>query len=288
MRIAVITCPRGDGVSYLQQTLDDLLFQDPSVSPRDVKVFSDSVVPPDVPAGVRVEYSSQSRLDLIERDQLKGMVNQIRAMKWAADGGEYGCVLEDDVLFAGDWHSRAVRLARGLDIATQGHSWALTLQHWFGDLARAFDMPGSPEERFSRPSSPPRIHVASGADFRNMDDYDKTACPSAVRSRGSDRVLRWNCEVVLWGSQGYMLHYVTMRKIAELLERKLRLPASERRYWRLDEGIMRAQTRENLFVLYGADPCLLKHVGEVSRDWPGEKLGWRTAKLFDQASRRTH
>jgi len=101
------------------------------------------------------------------------------------------------------------------------------------------------------------------------------------------QIMKWNEQGPLWGSQGYMMLASTARGFADLFELKFTLPAPERRWWMMDEGIWRMCAVEHRYGIYAPNPCLIQHVGDVSSlyEWETVRPG-RMCLHFDQASRK--
>ena len=124
MRIAFITCPRV-GVSYLQDSVRSALEQGRCTAPEEVGVFSDSLQPPEgLPPGVHVEGRDAEYLKQVPGPEVvddtakmdaKHMCsgrNMARASRWVAGAGAFGCVCEDDVVFAKGWDARCLELGQ--------------------------------------------------------------------------------------------------------------------------------------------------------------------------------
>jgi hypothetical protein len=133
MRAATTTYPRiGLGYAYCEQTVRSLLSNDSTFQPSDLMVFVDHPIAPVVPEGVRVHINPDQHLALPPTYDYHGLVrltlNLAQALDWVADGGICGCVFEDDVVMATDWHVRTEAFARAALRRTQ--CWVMTLTHF--------------------------------------------------------------------------------------------------------------------------------------------------------------
>ena len=111
MRVAIITAPRPGGASYLERVLRQITRWMP---PDDVRIFSDTLEGPGAIEGVPVTYATPEHLDRVRKFECLGSLNFARAADWVGEAG-HGCVFEDDVELADEWHSRAETLARRAD-----------------------------------------------------------------------------------------------------------------------------------------------------------------------------
>jgi len=96
-------------------------------------------------------------------------------------------------------------------------------------------------------------------------------------------VFRWNGIVPLFGSQGYLMPSSTALAVADMYEKKIRETrhVNDRRYWMMDEGMIRFCSILRMFSLYVPHPCLIQHVGKESSVFPWETLGpHRTTRYF--------
>jgi len=111
MRIAIITAPRSGGASYLERALRQITRWMP---PDDVRIFSDTLEGPGSIEGVPVTYATPEHLYRVRKLECLGSLNFARAADWFGAAG-HGCVFEDDVELADEWHSRAETLAGRAD-----------------------------------------------------------------------------------------------------------------------------------------------------------------------------
>ena len=230
LRVAIITAPRK--TSYLQATVASLLECVGSAEPPEIGVFSDSLpCNLSMPPNVQVWFRVQAGLDRIRLLKTYGTTNLQRALRWSAEGSEYACVFEDDVLFANDWLQKALLVAGELE--TIGSPWCLSLQH-----------------------------------FLPITEFTKVA------DTGQNEVFRWNESVPLFGSQGYLMPKQLALDVADAYERKIRetTHVNDRKYWMMDEGMIRFCSVLRMFSMYVPHPCLIQHVGADSSVFPGEKL----------------
>ena len=126
MRAAILTAPRPDGTSYLERTIRQIARWMPT---DDVRVFSDTLAGPETIEGVAVTYATPEHLDLVRRFECLGSLNFARAADWIGEVG-HGCVFEDDVELAEQWHARADALAKRAD-GLYPRGWVLALVHFF-------------------------------------------------------------------------------------------------------------------------------------------------------------
>jgi len=134
MRAAIITAPRPGGASYLERTIREITQWMPK---DDVRVFSDALEGPATIEGVPVTHATPEHLDRVRRLDCVGALNFARAADWVGETGP-GCVFEDDVELAEEWHSRAAALASRAD-ALYPRGWVLALVHFY-DLRIDFDL----------------------------------------------------------------------------------------------------------------------------------------------------
>ncbi len=142
MRAAIITAPRPGGASYLERTIRQITRWMPT---NDVRVFSDTLEGPATIEGVPVTYATPEHLELVRRVECLGSLNFARAADWVGEVG-HGCVFEDDVELAEQWHARADALAHRAD-GLYPRGWVLALLHFFrfpADFDSIADLP--PEE----------------------------------------------------------------------------------------------------------------------------------------------
>jgi len=248
MRVAFITCPR-TGADYLKGAIDSCLEMGSGVKIADIGVFSESLEPPvGVPEGAYVECRSAEYMakmpqvhSFAEKDWrgknacarcISTGRNAVRASRWAAQDGQYGCVVEDDVVFAKNWDGRAIEMAgiaKGL-----APEFAMTLLQFYqrdhfpkGVKAGPFELVKW-RDPFHYWGSQGIVYEASAA--RKIGDWREKQCNEA-EGKG------WDHEACCNGDQGL--------KFALL---SLKLP------------------------LYSMWPNVIKHVGAVSAWANWEKM----------------
>ena len=133
MRAAIITCPR-NGVDYLPGTLASM--REHAGADIEVCVFSDTKEGPSEVQGAPVQHADAFMLERWTLVDRLGMdrksvhsFNFERAFDWVAKSGTFGCVFEDDVVFADDWALRCEQLAAKASPIER--SWAVALFHLY-------------------------------------------------------------------------------------------------------------------------------------------------------------
>jgi len=148
MRCAFITCPRV-GASYVQASVRSCVEQSVGILRGEIGVFSESLEPPEgLPEGVHVEcrdaeymakvpaptvYTDKSTFDA--KCLSMGRQN-VRAMRWVAEGGDFGCVFEDDVEFPRGWDAKALELAELA--ARSSPTFAMALVQYYPVVSETF------------------------------------------------------------------------------------------------------------------------------------------------------
>lgn len=102
--------------------------------------------------------------------------------------------------------------------------------------------------------------------FLSVREFD------VYRIVGSDALLRWREKAPIWGSQGYMLPSALALRVADELDEKFKIEQPSRRWWMMDEGMLRFASEAKLYTMYVTHPCLIEHVGAVSSVFDWEEL----------------
>lgn len=139
IRLAVITNPRPVGCVSIDRTISDMFRKDKSVAECEVKVFSDSLEPPELGRAIQTECRRPDELLMIGELNRSGCcvcsTNYVRALEWASDCDEASFVFEDDCFFAQDWLKKTMDCAAAVSQDSRCSSpncWMLCLSHLYG------------------------------------------------------------------------------------------------------------------------------------------------------------
>lgn len=226
MRVAFITGPRRTDVSYIQASVASAIDRGVVLAPEDVGVFSDSIEPPPgLRDGVRVFLRSAEYLASTTHTYLRITQNYHRALEWACEGCQLGCVCEDDVQFAHLWYEHVHQLA--WQAIRESARFAITLIHFY-------------EPQHFGAWSLPKIGERQLLKFQNVDTFYGQQAVVFPTALGRELLTRWRkslAEYVSAGTSPPMIEVIDMGLKHHIME--LGIP------------------------LYAVHPCLVQHVGDA-------------------------
>lgn len=205
-------------MDYLSATLSGVL------QAKDVLVFSDSIEPPPVPAGVQVLTRTPDELAFVKGQAAVGTYNFMRAIDWVAQAPDgWGCVFEDDVRFTTDWVEKLSHLVQAADLS-YAKRWVLSL-----------------------------IYFYQPSDFSN---YQDTPC--------GVQLTRWRNPEIFYGAQGLAFPASVAGEFGQMLRRARASSIESIRFDWFGDYAVKAFCRYTRTPLLACHPCLIQHVGDVS------------------------
>jgi hypothetical protein len=256
MRIAICTCPRSNDFEYVLATLHDMEVQDPTIRQHEVKVFVAASEASQLPSWVQVDLCPAKACLQVK----------VQAMHWISQVGLYGCLLEDDILFARNWFQRALNTAQRLDKFVPNSQWFLKLEHWAE----------MPEEILVEKTFPNRF-----AWLPPIKKMVKVSIPSTAHLG----FIKWSGIQEIWGNQSLVMPARTARLCIERINKLLAARVVETNGYLLSIVMEMCREKPLGSDLYVSEPCLTKHVGEISCATPGRDLVGRFAVSFSETDR---